>query len=96
MSADYELPSGGWNYRLFHRQVSDGIGDIVDEFSIREAFYDDQNGAVVAWSEHISAPMGESVADVLSDLEMMRCAFDKPTVEITSDGNSLARNSDPE
>lgn len=86
---DYELL--GWNYRLFRRQVPDGLGGTMDEYTVREAYYD-QNGAVTAWTEGCSAPMGESKADALYDFEMMRHAFDKPTIEITSDGNALTQN----
>jgi hypothetical protein len=83
--------SGGWNYRMFHRQVPDGGGGTSDEFTIREAYYDPR-GHVTAWSAEPSHPYGETKWELMDDASRMSSAISLPVIEISEDGNELIQN----
>lgn len=77
-----------WNYRVFHRSVHDSIDTYEDEFTVREAYYDDE-GNVNAWSEPI-APHGGTFAELVSDLSMMLAGIHRlAVVELSEDQESL-------
>jgi hypothetical protein len=80
---------GAWNYRVFHRMVPDGLGEHEDEYTIREAYYD-QNGQVHSWTEQPASPLGSTREGLSEDMSCMSLAFSKPVVELTADGSALA------
>jgi hypothetical protein len=80
---------GHWNYRMFHRQVPDGLGGVTDEFTIREAYYD-RKGRLSAWSAESASAHGETKWELMDDACAINRAISSPVVEITPDGNALA------
>lgn len=82
-----------WNYRVFHRQIqwtgADGSHASADEFTVREAYYDD-DGKVNAWSADPMSPHGETMEELSADLALMAKAFLEPVVEITPDASALS------
>jgi hypothetical protein len=78
-----------WNYRVFHRKVSDSQGNMDDEFTIREAYYDDK-GNIVNWSAEPAHPYGVSKIELMDDVAHMLQATTQPVVELTPDAGALA------
>ena len=74
---------GTWNYRVFHRVVQ---GE--DEYSIREAYYDDDDN-VNGFSDKAIWPHGESRKELGEDLIHMVEAMAQPTIEINEAGTDL-------
>lgn len=72
---------GGWNYRVFVRQVPTGEGDTEPEHFIGEAYYDKDSGDVVAWSGPIEVVGQEDVKSVRAELLLMLDALDKPVLD---------------
>lgn len=64
-----------WNFRI--------IKNINGSFGIHEVYYDDQ-GNVNCWSENCISPYGESFAELFSDMNKIRQAFFKPSLEIVN------------
>lgn len=69
------MPRPQWNYRI----VKDG--DHSPVFTIREVFYDEHD-AIVKIIEQDAAPFGESVSELISDLDKMLRACMLPILEI--------------
>ena len=66
-----------WNYRII-RHLDTGTGD--DWFAVHEVHYD-AAGNPVGVTERPVAPQGATLEDVLNDMEIMRAAADKPTLD---------------
>jgi hypothetical protein len=83
---------GGWNYRMFHRRVPDGVGGTTDEFTIREAYYDKRgpDAKVMSWSAEPMAPYGETKLQLMEDVTAMAAAISQPVIALTPDGEHLA------
>lgn len=72
---------GGWNYRVFFRQIPTDEGDTEPEFFIGEAYYSEDDGSVVAWSGPVEV-IGEDTAESVRDeLRKMWNALDKPPLD---------------
>ena len=80
--------SGGWNYRMFHRTVPDGLGGTTDEFTIREAYY--TGDQVTSWSAEAASPYGESKLDLMADVTAMASAISQMVDNLTPDDEHLA------
>jgi hypothetical protein len=63
-----------WNYRVFKAEVS---GETY--YDIHEVYYTD--GKICQWTDRAMAPVGESLADIQNDLEMMLKALDEPVLD---------------
>ena len=69
---------GHWNYRAAKHKSK-----VTDEvwISIHEVYYLD-DGSIHSWSEEAQAAYGETVEELLADLERMRAAvMDKPVLD---------------
>lgn len=71
---------GGWDYRVFERQVPDGEGDTEPEFFIGEAYYDDEHN-VVGWTGPVEVIGEGNKASVRKELSSMLAALDRPTLD---------------
>lgn len=58
---------------VLHKPI-DGQYYIEDEYVIHEIYYD-ENGNIYAWTENPQYPYGESLEDLIGDLELMKKAF---------------------
>ena len=63
-----------WNYRVIKRVLA---GEVT--YGIYEVYYDEYD-MPSACSETAVKPFGESVVDLTSDLDRMRSAAEKPTL----------------
>ena len=59
-----------WNYRVLER---------AGEFAIHEVFYD-AAGTIIGWTETPVFPRGESLEDLVQDLERYADAVKKPVI----------------
>ncbi len=66
-----------WNYRI----VKGAAG-----YSVREVYYTPEQ-KIVAWSQEPCDPYGETLEELKGDYELMRHAFDQPTLK--EDGEVL-------
>lgn len=64
-----------WNYRIIRH-----LGTSNDWFAVHEVHYD-AAGYPVGVTERPVAPYGETLDEVLKDMELMRSAADKPTLD---------------
>lgn len=72
-----------WNYRVTRREVD---GEV--EFTIREVYYDIEKPGDIGWTESAIAPSGETLEELLEDLERMRqSAVDLKVIDITDESN---------
>ena len=62
-----------WNYRVMKH--TDGMGEW---YFLHEVYYD--KGKVVNCTENPIAPFGETPKELQQNLELMKKAFDKPTL----------------
>ena len=83
-----------WNYRMFHRQVPDGLGGVEDEYTIREAYYGYDN-KVHSWTAEPSSPKGETKLGLMDDMSAMSRAIAEPVIELTPDASALAGGNEP-
>ena len=69
-----------WNYRVIrhHNSHTGGTGDVW--FAVHEVYYDESDNPV-SITERPVAPQGQTLEEVLKDMELMRAAADKPTLD---------------
>jgi hypothetical protein len=85
------LPTGErridhWNYRVFCEQVPDGIGGTVEQFTIREAYYDDTDSRPHSWTAEPSTPFGETKLALMEDVTAMASAISSPVLYLGGNG----------
>ena len=66
-----------WNYRVIRHIATGAAGDW---FAIHEVYYD-ADGMPRAVSEKPISPQGDTCEELLSDLQMMQEAAEKPTLD---------------
>lgn len=64
-----------WNYRIIEKYHKDTDSTT---YHIHEVFYDSK-GNIEAWTEPIE-PMGETLEELRSDMNLMLLAFEKPVL----------------
>jgi len=64
----------GWNYRIIKKTVKEEV-----VYGVHEVFYD-ASGSPKACTESPVEPWGESLDELIADIERMRAAADKPTL----------------
>lgn len=81
-----------WNYRVFREEMLEGF-----EYSIRAAYYAKKGDeAPTHWSSIDSAPGGESIEELRTDLQRMLDALDKPVIDLNQDGHITKPSGQPE
>ena len=78
-----------WNYRIFHRLVPDGLGEMTDEYTIREAYYDDVDSRPHSWTSEPSTPFGETKLALMEDVTAMAGAIFSPVLHLSDDGEHI-------
>lgn len=68
-----------WNHRVM-KNVPDPKHPDYEEYSIREVFYNDEDGSIIGWTEGEEV-WGESVESMRQTLEWMMGALDKPVLD---------------
>ena len=72
-----------WNYRVTRREVD---GEV--EFAIREVYYGIEKPDDMGFTANPSAPTGETLEELLEELERMRqAAVDLKVIDITDEDN---------
>lgn len=67
-----------WNYRVINRKYNHPLtGEETNEYGIYEVFYN-KNGTIYACSKHKMEPHGETIYELIADLEFMKAALEKP------------------
>lgn len=69
-----------WNYRVFKTVHTLHDGSTEEVFTIREAFYSDDD-RVEGWTAEPCHPQGETLDEIRQDLEWMLKALDAPVLE---------------
>jgi hypothetical protein len=64
-----------WNYRVLKHKDNDE----VPYYQVHEVFYN-EDGSIMACSEHQCSPFGETVEELKLDFELMAGALDKPII----------------
>lgn len=72
---------GHWNYRVIRHQLSAGLGHV--SYAIHEVHYDNQ-GNPIALTENPVKLVADSPTDLLADIELMREAARRPTLDYSS------------
>lgn len=68
-----------WNYRVFRHKAK--VAGLFDEwYAIHEVYYN-AGGQIVAYSPAESKPFGETTAELIADIEMMKEALGKATID---------------
>jgi len=70
-----------WNYRVIRHVPTSGVGLV--SYAIHEVHYDDR-GEPIAVSESPIRLVADSPSDLLADLELMREAARRPTLDYSS------------
>lgn len=88
------LPTGErridhWNYRVFCERVPDGVGGTVEQFTIREAYYDDTDTRPHSWTAEPSTPFGDTKLALMEDVTAMASAISSPVLYLDDDGNAI-------
>jgi hypothetical protein len=81
-----ERPITHWNYRVFQRNVPDGIGGVIEEWTIRETYYDGNDPH--SWTEP-TFPFGETKVALMEDVTAMAGAIASPVLYLSDDGNEI-------
>lgn len=80
-----------WNYRVVHiKQMYQGdpikMGSEneweEEYFAIREIWYERDSMKIVSWSGKDKAPIGDDSKELESEMELMKLAFEKPTLHL--------------
>lgn len=80
-----------WNYRAVHiKQMQQGKPTLKDSeneweeeyFAIREIWYERESMKIVSWSGKDKAPIGNDASELEGELELMKLAFEKPTLHL--------------
>jgi len=69
-----------WNYRVVRKIVNHN-----HYHGIYEVYYDD-NDEIKNWSKDPLAPIGENLADLKDDIELMQKAFKMPVLTFDENG----------
>lgn len=67
-----------WNHRVMIRHHEDYD---LTTYGIREVYYDDDDGAITAWTVDDMDPHGETLEELRADLERMLACCDKPVLD---------------
>lgn len=79
-----------WNYRVTRERFPD-----EDQYAIREVYYDGDK--IVGWTREPSAPIGESVQELIEVLDRMRNAaadVDLQVIDISDDNHPVIVDGD--
>ncbi len=82
-----------WNYRTTVRKVRvllPGVDDVLEEWGIREVYYDDA-GKIISWSEEAIDAHGESLTELANDFSLMGRALALPVVDLRDEENPVER-----
>jgi len=75
-----------WIHRVIRHKDTDGSY----YYAIHECFYHKPTDKIPhSWTEDEISPIGESIESLLKTLQRMNVACQKPTLEITEDGDHL-------
>ena len=67
----------GWNYRVVKRVIRD-----EPEYGIKEVYYNSQNGTIRSWSEDYMEPSGNTLRELIEDINLMlEAVLHKPMLE---------------
>ena len=74
-----------WEYRVVKKteQYMYDLSEMtynVDEYVIYEVYYD-KDDKIQMWTENPQYPYGESLEDLIGDLELMKKAFSLPVID---------------
>lgn len=76
---------GGWNYRIFKRELDDGLGGKEVEFYVGEAYYDDKTGKLNGWTEGPTTPIGNDKWELFDALAAYSSAMSQAYIDLTVD-----------
>jgi hypothetical protein len=63
-----------WNYRVLKHVARE-----EEWYQIHEVYYN-EDGSIMACSEHSCTPFGETVEELKADFELMAGAFERPVI----------------
>lgn len=78
-----------WNYRMFCRDIPDGVGGTEQEWTIREAFYDERDTRPHSWTEESARAYGDSKIALMEDVTLMAAAIASPVLYLSDDGSAI-------
>ena len=72
-----------WRYRVTRGTTHRFDGTTGNFYAIREVYTDSDGG--ISWTTAEIAPHGTTLAELRSDFELMRRAFDEPVLDLRDD-----------
>lgn len=71
-----------WNHRVIRRRFENPVSKGIEEcFTVHEVHYDDNNQPEL-WTAEPVEPYGESLEELMKDIERFKLAFNKPVLHI--------------
>lgn len=84
-----------WNYRMFQQRVPDGVGGYVEQFTIREAYYDSTDTRPHSWTVDECAPYGETKMELIDNVYAMAAAASAAVLVLSEDGSEIVAEQRP-